>query len=373
MIYSSPEIDSDMYYATRFFAPDPVAYFKIKGKSYLWVRGLDEDRARNEASVDKVLDSKKITDGLKKKGVELPSVADFIVEISKILDEKRFIVPANFPVGLADKLRVKGIDLIAKEQPFFEQRVIKSADEVKKIKKAEKVVIASVDKIVEALSHCKIGPKNRLIYKGKPLTSEILRDIVETFLFSNGYLPWHTIIAGGFHGSEPHNAGSGPLFAHKPIVCDIFPRSKDDYYWGDFTRTFCVGEPSPALRKMYRAVKEANEAAIKMVKPKVNAKAIHEKVKEILESYGFKTEQRGGRWVGFFHGTGHGLGLDIHEQPLVSTRDYTLKKGEVFTIEPGLYYPEEGGVRIEDVVVVTGKGCEVLSNYPKQLEIKAKK
>ncbi|GAB4288857.1 MAG: Xaa-Pro peptidase family protein [Myxococcota bacterium] len=375
LIYGAPDYDANAYYATNFAAGDPLAFFKVRGKSYLWARGLEEDRAKNEATVDVVLNSAEITERLKKKGAsDIPTSADYIAEIARMLKEETFLVPENFPLGLADKLRVKGIDIRVKESPFFEERVVKSGAEIKKIIAAEKAVLAAMDEVVKILSASRIDGKKRLVYKDKVLTSEFLRNAAENYLFSRGYLPWNTIIACGAHGAEPHNKGRGTVYAHKPIVCDIFPRSRNTYYWGDFTRTFCVGNPTPKVVRMYEAVKKANETAIKMVKPGVNAKAIHEKVSEMLKSYGFETRQRkDGRWEGFFHGTGHGIGLEIHELPPVSARDHILKVGEVFTIEPGLYYPEEGGVRIEDVVIVAKGGCKVISKYPKTLVIKPKR
>ena len=135
------------------------------------------------------------------------------------------------------------------------------------------------------------------------------------------------------------------------------------------SRTIVKGKASPELKKQWKAVKDAQEWAIDHLKAGVNGRTIHEGILERFEKQGFKTGNINGRMQGFFHGTGHGLGLDIHEAPRVSKMDHILKEGTVVTVEPGLYYAGVGGVRIEDVVYITRTGCEVLSKCPKILEI----
>jgi Xaa-Pro aminopeptidase len=165
----------------------------------------------------------------------------------------------------------------------------------------------------------------------------------------------------------PHHGGEGPIYADKPVVIDIFPRSQASGYFGDMTRTVVRGEPSPVLVKMYDTVLRGQKLAIGMVKAGVRVKDIHSAVVDYFRSRGFETAMIDGKMQGFIHSTGHGLGLEIHEPPRISLGDEVLEAGNVVTVEPGLYYEKTGGVRIEDVVVVEKNGCTNLTRYPKKL------
>jgi len=210
----------------------------------------------------------------------------------------------------------------------------------------------------------------RLVFEGRTLTSERLRTMINVFLLERGYSSTDTIVSCGRHAVDPHDKGSGPLAPHSSIIVDIFPRSLTTYYFGDATRTFCRGRAPDALKRMYFAVKSAQELGIGMVREGVNGRRIHEAIHRFFDEVGYPTRVRGGRNEGFFHGTGHGIGLEVHEEPArITAADYVLKRGNVMSVEPGLYYPGVGGVRIEDLVHVTKSGCEVLGKFPKRLEI----
>ncbi|MDQ7011691.1 MAG: M24 family metallopeptidase, partial [Mariprofundaceae bacterium] len=154
-----------------------------------------------------------------------------------------------------------------------------------------------------------------------------------------------------------------------PIIIDIFPRMLDSGYWGDMTRTYVKGKADAEIKKLYRAVREGQDIGLGMAADGVNGADIHRAISEYFAAQGFPTRTYRGRQTGFFHGTGHGVGLDIHEAPRVSTHDAQLQAGHVITIEPGLYYPSIGGVRLEDMVVVRQGGCENLTRHPRRLEI----
>jgi Xaa-Pro aminopeptidase len=179
-----------------------------------------------------------------------------------------------------------------------------------------------------------------------------------------------TIAACGSQASEPHNSGSGPIYANKTIILDIFPRVHKTGYWGDLTRTVVKGKASPIVTKAYNAVYEAREFAKTLIKPGAIPADIHNAAKNIMEKQGFKTGRQNGRNFGFFHGLGHSVGLEIHEKPALSpSGKEPLKGGEVLTVEPGLYYCEWGGIRLEDIVVVTSDGCRCLTQIENFLEI----
>jgi len=183
-----------------------------------------------------------------------------------------------------------------------------------------------------------------------------------------------TIAAGGPQGADPHERGHGPLKAGESIIVDIFPRDLSTRYYADMTRTFVKGEPNEGLQKMYDAVLESQEAALSMIKAGINGRDVHRKVADILHEAGYKTnvhDQEPGKPLteGFFHGTGHGVGLEIHEAPRIAPVDEELIPGDVVSVEPGVYDPEVGGVRIEDLVVVNEDGCRNLTSYPKEFVV----
>ncbi len=185
-----------------------------------------------------------------------------------------------------------------------------------------------------------------------------------------GGLAAHTIVAGGEQGCDPHEGGHGQLFANEPIILDIFPRAQATGYFGDITRTVVRGRASEAVRKLYDAVHAGQRLAFRRMRAGTPTAEIHRAVQELFVSRGYSTGPRNGRMAGFFHGTGHGLGLEIHEAPRVgATSTGKLQAGQVVTVEPGLYYPGIGGVRLEDVALVTAKHPRNLTRFEKVLEV----
>ena len=209
----------------------------------------------------------------------------------------------------------------------------------------------------------------KLYYKNKVLTSEYLKQTINLSLMKKNCLGLHSIVSCGKHSREPHNEGSGPIYANKPIVFDIFPYDIKTRYYADFSRTVVKGKASPKLKKMYKAVRNAQEIAFKKIRSGIKADTIHKSIQNEFKRLGFKTGVINGKMQGFFHGTGHGLGIEIHESPGISFNHDILKAGNVVTVEPGLYYKDVGGVRLEDVVVITKNKCINLTKFPKILEI----
>src|SRR5437667_72726 len=221
--------------------------------------------------------------------------------------------------------------------------------------------------IDRAKTNGKAGRGKKLKWSGKTVTSEIQRAEIDSAILRAGGVPTNTIVAGGDQACDPHERGFGPLRADSLIILDIFPRDGKTGYWGDMTRTVVRGRASEQQRKLWEAVKAGQALALKRIKAGVDGMSIHKAITELFDRRGFPTEVRNGRRVGVFHGTGHGLGLEIHEYPRL--QKVTLKAGQCLTVEPGLYYPGIGGARIEDVVIVEKDGCRILSKFPKQLEI----
>jgi Xaa-Pro aminopeptidase len=289
--------------------------------------------------------------------------AEVILLLAKEYGQHRFEVPADFPANVYDKLFELGLDITIAEGPLFPQREIKTADEAEKIREGNRcsaIGLAAAEKVLKA-SKVKGG---KIIYQGKPLTSERIKTVIEVAILEAGAVSLNTIAAGGDQGCDPHQRGSGLLRANELIVFDIFPRVQKTGYWGDMTRTFLKGKANDAQRKLVATVGQAQKAALASVKAGVDGRTIHAKINELFTAAGYVTKETPDGWVGFFHGTGHGLGLAIHEAPRVNgTYAPKLKKGAVITVEPGLYYPGIGGCRIEDVVQVTAAAPALLSRY----------
>jgi Xaa-Pro aminopeptidase len=186
---------------------------------------------------------------------------------------------------------------------------------------------------------------------------------------AEGCLPSHTICAPGDQAVDPHEEGRGPIRAHTPIVMDIFPRSESTGYYGDLTRTVVRGRASPRLHELYAVVHEGVRLGHGLVKDGAEGLEIHRRIQALFDRQGYPTGVKAGRMQGFFHGTGHGLGLEIHEPPSIGKRLSTLRAGHVVTVEPGLYYLGLGGVRLEDVALVTRRGSRNLTRVLKHLEI----
>ena len=370
LIVASSDTNADMFWATHLFAPDPFVFIMKGRKRYLVMSDLEVDRARAQARVDVVLPQSDYAARLGARGVEFPSTAQILCEVFADLEIGSVQVPASFPTALADSLRAMDVGVRPRPDPFWPQREIKTDSEVRAIRKSLRTAEAGMEAGIETIRRTKIGKDGYLYLDGTRFTSERLKSAINTTIMALGSVPSHTIAASGPQSVDPHNEGSGPIRAHSPIIIDIFPRSQKTGYFGDMTRTVVRGRASERLKRAYAAVENAQKIGFRKIRHNADAYRIHNEILEYFENEGFGTGTKAGRMQGFFHGTGHGLGLDIHEAPAFGLRSRNrLKKDHVVTVEPGLYYSGMGGVRLEDVVVVTDVGCRNLVRYPKSLEI----
>ncbi len=368
LFIAASEQDSNLYYATRFMAPDPFIYLEIKGERLMVMSDLEMDRARTQASVDRVLSYSEIEQKAKKQGIKDPTAVDIVHVVLKESKIRRLSVPANFPVIHAARLQERGYSLKPKRDPFYEQRVLKTAEEVRHIEDAQRATEEAVAAAHMLLRRAEIKDE-QLWLDGEVVTSERIKKFVNVKLMERDCIAQHTIVAGGEQACDPHNEGSGPLPAHRSIIFDVFPRSAMSRYFADMSRTVIRGKVSAELKRVYSAVKDAQEDAIDKIKDGVDGMKIHQGICARFEKAGYKTGLVNGRMQGCFHGTGHGVGLDIHEAPRISRTGSLLQEGHVVTVEPGLYYPGLGAVRIEDMVLVTKDGCRNLTNFPKIFEL----
>lgn len=367
LIYDFPEKNADLYYATKFLAPDVVLFFETNGEKFLVLGDLEIDRAKRESKVNHVLSLNPFAVRASKKESS-PSVAAVIHEVLLEYKISRLEVPASTSFALVDELRKRGYTVDPGPTPFYQERFAKSEQEKRFITEAQENVFAAIAMTRDVLVQSKIDG-NSLVYEGVKLTSELVHKRIRLFLLERGFLSVESIVSCCEHAIDPHDFGSGPLYPNEAIIVDIFGKSSTQYC-GDATRTFCKGRATDALKKMYKTVCDAQELAISKVKADFCGKEIHFDVLKFFEERGYKTGEKDGRNQGFFHGTGHSIGLEVHEEPLrINKLDHTLRVGNVMSVEPGLYYKDIGGVRIEDLIYVTKSGCEVLSGFPKGLEV----
>ena len=367
LIVAASDHDPDMLYATRFFAPDPFIFLERNGKRALVLSDLEIDRGRKEAQADEFVPYSKLEREVQGKQKKAPPYEKVLSHFLRQRGVRSALVPANFPLGYAQELAAHKIRLRATNGLFWPEREAKSDEELRQMRRALAITEAGMARAMEVLTASKPGPGKKLSWSGHTLTSEILRAEIDSAVLRAGGLPANTIVAGGDQACDPHERGFGPLKANSLIILDIFPRDARTGYFGDMTRTVVRGRASEEQRRLWETVRAGQELALKKMKPGVDGLALHNEVKQLFTDRGFPTEVRDGRQVGFFHGTGHGLGLEIHEFPRFQKT--VFKPGQVLTVEPGLYYPGLGGARVEDVVVVTKSGTRMLSRFEKRLEI----
>ncbi len=363
LIIASGEGNPDLYYRTGFLTPDPYVFFEHSGESVILVNDLEVDRARKQAHVDKILPTRALEKLLSDQG----KPASTINIVSAFLGEKsvsEVLVPFDFPAGYAEGLRRNGIRVVPGDGPFFPERALKTREEIRWIREVQEGVEEALWVIVRLLGESSVRD-GTILSGGIPLTSEKVKSILKREMLDRNLLGEHTIVAGGEQACDPHMEGSGPLPAHLPIVFDIFPHHETNRYFADMTRTLFKGTVSAVHRELYHAVLEAQEKAISLARPGIESRELHQSVVATFESKGYRTGEKGGRMEGFFHGTGHGVGLEIHEAPRVGRSGEILSPGHVITVEPGLYYPGTGGVRIEDMLYITETGAENLTTFPK--------
>lgn len=364
LLYADTATSSDQLYFSRVGVHDPFIAFGAGAKRITVQSALEFGRIKKARTFDAVLPleawrARAVARWPRRK----VGIAEIIAELARAYRVRAFRVPDDFPVALFLKLRALGLRLEPAGGPLFPEREIKTDAEAAAIREGNRlsaVGFAAAEAVLRASR-----PKGRsLRYAGRPLTSEILRFAIESAILREGGVSLDTIVAGGDQACDPHNRGSGPLRPHDLIILDIFPRVMDTGYYGDMTRTFLRGRASDAQRRLVATVRAAQLAALKAIRTGVDGKAVHQKVSDTFVAAGYRTRATRSGSVGFFHGTGHGLGLAVHEMPRLSpTVSMTLKKGTVVTVEPGLYYPGLGGCRIEDVVQVTDRAPKMLSKY----------
>lgn len=366
--------DPDMLFLSRFQAFDPYLAFTLGEKRIGVITAGEYGRMAKESAFDEILLLDEVREGAARQFMlprnKQPDLHQIVLHLADLYAIPKFKVGSRFPVGLARKLREAGMTLeIADESGIFPERQIKTAAEVYALRKGNKASEAGFRIVAKTLAESKVR-NGTLVHGGTILTAERLRALVNHAALDAGASATHTIAAPGDQAVDNHCVGHGPIRAGELIVVDIFPRRIEDGYWGDMTRTYLKGKATDAQRRLVRTVKKAHELAISMIKPGVSGGKVHDAVQAFFDKEGYETTRNSSSPKGFFHALGHGVGLEIHEEPVMRAGSkWRFRKGMVVTVEPGLYYQGLGGCRIEDGVHLVPGGCELISRASYRWEI----
>ena len=358
----SPTLRSaDAFYIAGMNVADAFVGVEFKGKFYAVASSLELGNFQKHSRCDKVFS---LEDLRKTLPADKNKIAFVIALAAKKIGAKKISVGDDFPSGLFVELK-KILPVEISKGALFPERLIKSAQEQNEIRKANAIIAEAIQLVAELLHRSQIS-KDKLLFKGKAITSEFLRRCVQALFLQRGLEPVsELIIAGGAQACDPHCLGAGALKPNELIIVDLFAPLQKSKYWGDMTRTFLRGTPNDAQIKLVETVLAAQQEAIKSIKPNIDGQKINGRIDERFVAAGFKTYKTKNGYEGFFHGTGHSLGLECHDLgehgKRISRTKNILHVGEVYTVEPGLYYPSIGGCRIEDNGVVTEKGFKLLS------------
>jgi Xaa-Pro aminopeptidase len=346
VIYASSD-NADMRYCTGFKTSDPFIYIKKPGQRGLIIVSLMEyTRARHESMAAVMTRAQAgLVEILMHEKNKWKVTAQMIFgQVSG-----RVLVPPDFPLALARALG-ETVEVIVDQEYLESLRAVKTRREARAIKNVQARTEDAMKIAVSLIKKSKVR-KDRLYFDSKPLTSEIVRTEMHKSLMIHGCRATDTIVSCGTDAAIPHNMGSGPLHAGVPIIIDMFPQDETTGYFSDMTRTVSKGDPTPEIIDMYDAVREAQQVGIDKVHAGVSGSDVHQAVVEFFKERGYESTTKG-----FVHNLGHGVGLQVHEAPSLGPSGKALVSGNVITLEPGLYYLGRGGVRLEDIGMVTAKG-----------------
>jgi Xaa-Pro aminopeptidase len=373
LIYADSFRSADMRQAVPLGVPDPFLYAEQNGSRHVFANSMEAPRLRELGLFDVHADEELGVDELIASGLDSRELrGQLVLRAVGSVGLTRASVPETFPVWLADRLRADGVELAVDQDLFDDRRRAKTEAQLAGMKRAQRAAEAAMDACRELLRRAEIRD-DELLLDGAQLTVERVKADLNVVFAAHNTTADEYIVAPGAQGAVGHDMGSGPIRPNTPLVVDIFPRDNTSAVYTDMTRTFVVGDVPADVREWHRLCKEALDAAVAEIRAGVDARAVFDLTCDIFEAAGEPTQRtkQPGEALGdgFFHGLGHGVGLEVHEAPgMGRLANKTLVAGDVVTVEPGLYRAGYGGVRLEDIVLVTENGAEVLTNYPYDLE-----
>jgi Xaa-Pro aminopeptidase len=355
--------------------PDPFLYAELDGRRVVAISSMEAMRVEALGTGLEVHPTEEFgADEIRRSGLAPHAAAtELAVRIVRGLGIDGAVVPRGFPLGIADALRAAGVELTVDQRLFDDRRRRKSEHELAGIRRAQKAAEAGMATARELLARAE-PQDGALSVDGEPLTCELLKERIQATLLAHGALAEEMIVAHGAQTAIGHELGSGPVAADDVLVVDLFPVDLESACYADLTRTFAVGDVPGEIAEWHALCREALELAVAEVRPGADGRAIHRLVSEFFAGHGFPTQltKPEGEVLrdGFYHGLGHGVGLEVHEAPGLGMLGEELVAGDVVTVEPGLYRHGFGGVRVEDLLLVTEDGYERLTDFPYDLEVR---
>jgi Xaa-Pro aminopeptidase len=352
--------------------PDPFLYLELAGLKHIVIGSMEIPRLSQAGDFHLHPYEEFGSDDLIAEGMSYVELRRAIpVRAATGLGLRSAVVPETFPLWLADALRDHGVELTVDGDYFDRRRRVKTADQLEGMRRAQRAAEAGMDVARDLLRRA--APNGAgLEVDGEPLTVERVKVAMAEAFVRHGASADDFIVAPGPQGAVGHDMGSGPIAAGVPVVIDIWPRDNESFCFCDMTRTYVVGEIPDDVRRWHRLCKEALDRAVSEIRGGADGRAIFDGTCDIFEAAGERTQRTKEPGTplaeGFFHGLGHGVGLEVHEAPGMGLASkLPLAAGDVVTVEPGCYRPGYGGVRLEDLVLVTEDGAENLTQYPYDL------
>ena len=372
LIYADTMRSPELRHEVALGVPDPFLYLEKDGAKHIMIGSMEIPRLREVGGFELHPAEEFGMDELIATGMDYNEIRDeLILRAVRGIGIEIAVVPVSFPLAVADLLRANGIELSPDRDFFAGRRRVKTAAEVEGIRRAQKAAEAGMSAARDLLRRAERNGAG-LVTDGQPLTSERIKSAIATAFVANGSTAEEFIVSHGAQSAIGHEMGTGTILPDEPIVIDLWPRDNETACYADMTRTFVVGEPSDEVREWHRLCKEALDRAVSEIRAGVVGSTIFDGTCEIFEAAGYPTQRtkEPGKPIedGFFHGLGHGVGLEVHEEPgmgLISRKE--LVAGDVVTVEPGLYRQGFGGCRLEDLLLVTEDGAENLTDFPYDL------
>jgi Xaa-Pro aminopeptidase len=373
VIYADTFRSPELRHEVPLGIPDPFLYVEKDGTKHIMIGSMEISRLAELGLFELHVPEELGLDELQASGKTWPQIREELnLRTLRELGVTSAIVPFTFPVGVADHLRANGIDLRTDRDFFEDRRRVKTQFEIEGIRRAQAAAEAGMGAARDLLRRARANGEH-LNVDGEPLTSERLKVAISQEFVAHGASADEFIVSHGAQAAIGHEMGSGPISPGETVVIDLWPRDNETFCFADMTRTFVVGSVPDEAAEWHRLCKEALDRAIAEVKAGVEGKSVFEGTCEIFEAAGYPTQRTKtpGEPLedGFFHGLGHGVGLEVHEAPGMGiVSDKALRAGDVVTVEPGLYRPGVGGVRLEDLLLVTENGAENLTSFPYDLQ-----
>ena len=372
-----PATNKALFHKLRFSVGDPTGWIEFCGgdgdrKTVFILRDIEMERARAKVLVDAVHCPADFPPEVGLSGDRETATAQAVAECLRRHGVIRVVADRSLPLIFAEKIREAGMEVSCDTELGVQARRVKDSQEIAWLSEAQHVTEQCVEMACRLIATAKPSRDGELQHDGSPLTSERVRQAIDVWLLGRGYVNPTSIVAGGPTGADCHDYGSGQLFTEQPIIVDIFPMNRVTHYHGDCTRTVVHGSVSEPLANMHRAVTAAKAAATAACRAGVTGHDVHEATVATIRAHGYgvglPTPDADDAYCAMTHGTGHGIGLDVHEPPLLDSKGPKILVGDALTIEPGLYSKSCGGIRVEDMVIVHADGCENLNSIPEGLD-----